>query len=143
MSRSDPQLRPRSGPVAALATLLLAVLVLGVAAPRAGAVAALYAEVAEDMASEYAEAACEQDKPECTWGYGSRCRQQGKFQVTCWAVKDYSAEPSEGLRELWDCKREIRYTAEKRPYYEHKRVIKHRHFVGAWVCEPHHKVRDY
>jgi hypothetical protein len=133
----------RRGPAALLATLLLSVLVLGVAAPQAGAVAALYSEVAEEMASEYAEASCRQDKPDCDWGYGSRCRQQGKFQVTCWAIEDYEIEPSEGLRELWQCKRHIRYTAEKRPYFKHKRVVKHRQFLAPWSCEAHHKVRDY
>lgn len=92
--------------------------------PSAGAVAALYAEVAEELAREYAEASCRQDKPGCDWGYGSRCRQQGKFQVTCWAtIKDYATEPTPGLRELWQCHRRIRYTAEKRPYFKHKRVV--------------------
>lgn len=133
----------RRGPAALLATLLLAVLALGVTAPTAGAVAALYAKVAEEMANEYGEAACAKDKPNCTWGLGGRCRQQGKFQVTCYAFKDYEVEPTEGFRELWQCKRRIRYTAEKRPYYRHKQVVKHRQFLGPWTCEAHHKVRDY
>lgn len=131
------------GPTALLATMLLAALALGITAPTAGAVAALYSEVAEEMASEYAEASCRQDKPDCDWGYGGRCRQQGKFQVTCWAIKDYETEPSEGLRELWECERGVRYTAEKRPYYKHKRVVKHRQFLGPWACKKPHKVRDY
>jgi len=143
MSRSEVS-PPRSRALSALfATLLLATLALAVAAPQAGAVAALYAEVAEEMASEYAEAECNKDKPECDWGFGERCRQQGKFQVTCVATKDYEAEPSAGLRELWECHRQIRYTAEKRPYFKHKRVVKHRQFLGPWTCEKHLKVKDY
>jgi uncharacterized membrane protein len=118
-----------------LATVLLAITAVGIFAQSAGAVAALYAEVAQEMTTEYAEAVCRQDKPECYWGFGSRCRQQGKFQATCWAVTKYeTADESE----FWGCERQIRYTAEKRPYYEHKRVIKHRQFLGRWVCETHH-----
>lgn len=126
-----------------IATLLAAILALGVLAPRAGAVAALNTDVAEEMANEYAEAECRKDKPDCYWGLAERCRQQGKFQVTCWAVKDYEVEPSDGFRELWKCKRPIRYTAEKRPYFKHKRVVKHRKFLGPWTCGAHDKVRDY
>ncbi len=139
MSRSKITTNIRRGP-ALLATLLLSALALGVAAPQAGAVAALYSEVAEEMAEEYSEAFCRQDKPDCKWGAGARCGQEGKFQVTCWAAIDYeTADDSE----YWSCKRHIRYTAEREPYWKHKRVIKHRQFLGPWICEPHHKVKDY
>jgi hypothetical protein len=92
------------------------------------------------MAGEYAEEVCGQNRPECEWGYGARCRQQGKFQVTCWAVTKYESVDE---TEYWDCKRQIRYSAEKRPYYKHKRVVQHREFLGPWICETHHKVKDY
>jgi len=142
MSRSKFTTQVRRGPAALLATLLLAVLALGATAPSAGAVAALYAEVAEDSANEYAEAVCHQEKPECDMGW-ARCRQQGKFQVTCWATKRHEIEPSAGLREFWMCERQLRYTAEKRPYWKHKKVVTHRQFVGPWTCKAHRTVRDY
>jgi hypothetical protein len=123
-----------------ISTLLLAVTAVGTFAEPAGAVAVLYAEVAQEMTTEYAEEACRQDKPDCYWGFGSRCRQQGKFQATCWAVTKYETEDES---ESWGCERQVRYTAEKRPYYRHKRVVKHRKFLGPWVCEPHHLSKDY
>jgi hypothetical protein len=123
-----------------ISTLLLAVTAVGVFAPPAGAVAALYAEVGEEMATGYAEEVCRQDKPDCYWGFGTRCRQQGKFQVTCLAVTKYETEDES---EHWGCERRIRYTAERRPYHKHKRVIKHRKLLGPWVCEPHHISKDY
>jgi uncharacterized membrane protein len=123
-----------------LSTLLLAVAALSISASPAGAVAALYAEVAEEMTTEYAEAVCRQDQPDCYWGFGDRCRQQGKFQATCWAVTKFETEDES---EYWGCRRHIRYTAEKRPYYQHKRVVKQRKFLGPWVCETHHVSKDY
>lgn len=143
MSRSKITTHVRRGPAALLATLLLAVLALGATAPSAGAVAALYAEVVEELVNDYGEAACRQDQPDCDEGRGGHCRQQGRFQVTCLAIKRYEVEPTAGLRELWHCKRQVRYTAERRPYWSHKRVIKHRQFLGPWGCDPHNKVRDY
>ena len=142
MSRSKITITVSRSPAAMLATLLLSAIALGATAPSAGAVAALYSEVAEEMAIDYAEASCREDGPDCNWGSG-RCRQQGKFQVTCFATKDYEVEPSDGFRELWQCHRQVRYTAEKRPYFKHKRVVKHRQFLGPWTCEAHDKVRDY
>jgi hypothetical protein len=123
--------------------LLVVMLGLGAAVPRAGAVAVLYAEVSEQLASEYAEASCAREKPECEWAYGGRCRQQGKFQATCWAVKNFRVERPDGPDEYWECKRHIRYTAEKRPWYRHKKVVKHRRFLAPWTCEPHHMVKEY
>jgi len=140
MSRFDNIGRKARNLGVLISTLLLAFTAVGTFSPPAGAVAALYAEVAEEMATEYAEAVCRQEKPDCDWGYGTRCRQQGKFQVTCWAVTNYETEDES---EYWGCKRQIRYTAEKRPYYKHKRVVKHRKFLGPWVCEPHHISKDY
>jgi hypothetical protein len=140
MSYFDNPVRGGCGLGVLISTLLLAVAALGISAQPAGAVAALYAEVAEVMATEYAEQVCRQDKPECYWGFGSRCRQQGKLQVTCWAMTRYETEDES---EYWGCERRIRYTAEKRPYYTHKRVVKHRKFLGPWACETHHKTKDY
>lgn len=140
MSNFDSTVRRGRGLAALIASLLLAVAVLGISAQPAGAVAALYAEVAEEMATEYAEELCREDKPECYWGFGYRCRQQGKFQATCWAVMKYRTTDE---TESWECKRHIRYTAEKRPYYKHKKVVKHRKFLGPWTCGPHEKEEVY
>jgi hypothetical protein len=126
--------------VALLSTLLVAVAVLGVSAQQAGAVAALNSDVAEEMAAEYAEQVCAEDRPECYWGLGTRCRQQGRFQVTCWAETRYRSVDE---TEMWGCKRHVRYTAEKRPYYKRKKLVKHRKFLGPWTCTAHRKVKQY
>jgi uncharacterized membrane protein len=140
MSCFDTTGRKGHGLGVLISTLLLAVTAVGTFAPSAGAVAALYAEVAQNMTTEYAEEVCRRQKPDCYWGFGSRCRQQGKFQVTCLAATRYETKDES---EYWGCERRIRYTAEKRPYYKHKRVVKHREFLGPWVCETHHISKDY
>jgi hypothetical protein len=140
MSSPDPSGRKGRDLRVLISTLLLALTAVGISAQPAGAVAALYAEVGEEMASEYAEAVCRRQEPDCYWGFGTRCRQQGKFQVTCYAVTKYETEDES---EFWGCERRIRYTADKRPYYRHKRVVKHRRFLGPWVCEAHHIAKDY
>lgn len=143
MSRSDIPVRPSRGLTQLIATLLFAILALGVAAPPAGAVSVMGVVLAEDWANTYAEKQCLQDGPECDSGWAGRCRQEGKFQVTCHLYKHYEYEPSEGLREYWECERRIRYTVDKRPWYQHKRWISHSRLLGPWTCGPHHKVRDY
>jgi hypothetical protein len=140
MGRFDTIGRKGRGLGVLISTLLVTLAAGGISARPAGAVAALYAEVAQEMTTEYAEEACRQDKPDCYWGFGTRCRQQGKFQATCWAVTKYETEDES---EFWGCERQIRYTAEKRPYYKHKRVVKHREFLGPWACETHHICKDY
>src|SRR5689334_9969686 len=96
MGRFEAIGRKGRGLAVMISTLLLAVPAVGIFAPPAGAVAALYAEVAQEITTEYAEGVCRQEKPDCYWGFGSRCRQQGKFQVTCWAVTKYeTADESE------------------------------------------------
>jgi hypothetical protein len=124
-------------------TLALTLLALAVAARPASAVSVMGVALAEDWANTYGQKQCRQDAPECTFGLGGRCRQEGKFQVTCYAYKEYEIEPSDGLRELWTCERRIRYTVEKRPWYQHKKWIPHTRFLGPWTCPPHRKVRDY
>lgn len=97
--------------------------------------AAVNREVVEEWGDNYAEQHCRQDGPYCIWSNGARCRQQGKFQVTCFVGASYENEATE---EYWDCLRTIRYTAEKRAWRLHRKFIHHTQFLTPWHCEPHH-----
>lgn len=131
--------RPRLGPTA-LAALLACLTALGALAQGASAVAVLNTDVAEEWANEYGEAHCASDGAYSTWGLGGRCRQQGKFQVTCFAIADYENGASE---EFWQCQRRVRYTVERRAWHRRKKLVSHRRFLGPWTCEPHHTQPRY
>jgi hypothetical protein len=137
------EIRPTRRGAGSIAALLLAFLALGIAAAPAGAVAVINTALAEDWANTYAEKQCNRDAPDCFTGWAARCRQGGKFQVTCYVYKSYEVEPTEGLRELWDCHRRIRYTVDRRPWYRHKRWISHSRLLGPWICGAHRRVRDF
>jgi hypothetical protein len=134
---------PLRGAAKSVAALLLAVLTLAVAAQPAGAVSVIGTALAEEWANTYGEKQCRQDGPDCDQGWAGRCRQQGKFQVTCYLYKHYYIEPSDGLWEYWKCQRRIRYTVDKGPWLHHKKWISHSKLLGPWACGAHHKVRDY
>jgi hypothetical protein len=126
-----------------LAAVVLAILGLAFTAPSAGAAAVINTALSEDWANTYSEKQCNQDGPDCHMGWAGRCRQEGKFRVTCYLYKRYEVEPTDGLWEHWECRRRIRYTVDKRPWYKHKKWNPHSKLLGPWICGAHQKVRDY